>query len=253
MDKLQGKTAIVTGSTRGIGFAIAHAFASNGAKVIISSRKMVNVEQATAKINDEFPNQAFPFPLHVGKFDEHETFIKSIIEQVGFPTILVNNAATNPYFGPMIGLQWAAWDKTMEVNLKAPFSLSRELAKKAIANKQKASIINISSVFGLSASVGQGIYGMTKAAMIDMTKTLAHEWGRSGIRVNAIAPGLIETKFASAIINNPSYAKLYTQRSALGRHGQPEEIAGIAVYLASDESKFATGQTFVIDGGYSSQ
>ena len=253
MTSLNNKVAIVTGSTRGIGLAIATSFIEKGAKVVISSRKAENVTTVARELNHKHPGMAYPFPLHVGKTDLHQAFIEEIIEKVGFPTILVNNAAANPYFGPMINLQWAAWDKTIEVNLKGPFSLSKELAKKAIAQKKPISIINISSIFGLHASPGQGIYGMTKAALIDMTKTLSHEWGRVGIRVNAIAPGLVETKFASAILDNPTFAKQYANRSALNRHGKPNEIAGIAVYLASDESSFTTGQTFVVDGGYSCQ
>ncbi len=249
--RLQDKIALVTGSSRGIGFAIAEEFAREGARVIVSSRKKQNVDEAVQKINKRYPNSTTGVPFHVGNVVEHANFIDKIIESVGLPNILVNNAAANPYFGPMLGLDWSAWDKTFEVNLKAPFGLSREISKRLIDADANGSILNISSVYGLLAAEGQGIYGMTKAAMISMTKTMAHELGKQGIRINAIAPGLVETKFASAIVQNPQYCKIFTRRSALNRYAQPSEISGMAVFLASDESKFVTGQTFVVDGGYS--
>jgi len=245
--RLKDQIALITGSTRGIGLAIAKSFLEEGARVIICSRKEHNVNQATKELNH--PN-VFSRIFHVGKLETHEEFIQNLLADVGSPTILVNNAASNPYFGPMNNLSWEAWDKTMETNLKAPFSLSRILATHAIANKQGLSIINISSIFGLMPAPGQGIYGMTKAAMIAMTKTLAHEWGPFNIRVNAIAPGLVDTHFASAIVSNPQLSSQYTKRAALSRVGTPKEIAGIATYLASQEAAFVTGQTMIVDGGY---
>ena len=138
----------------------------------------------------------------------------------------------------------------METNLKAPFSLSRLLAAKAIEKQCSLSIVNVSSIFGMMPAPGQGIYAMTKAALISMTKSLAHEWGNHNIRVNAIAPGLVDTHFASAIVSNPKLLKGYIHRSALSRVGKPAEIAGIAAYLASEEAAFVTGQCMVVDGGF---
>jgi len=245
--KLENQIALVTGSTRGIGFAIAEKFLQEGAKVILCSRKVDNVTAAQEKLNH---NNAIAKVFHVGKLDTHEDFLKQISQEVGQPTILVNNAASNPYFGPMQNLSWDAWDKTMETNLKAPFSLSRLLAAQAIQNQHSLSIINVSSIYGMMPAPGQAIYGMTKAALISMTKSLAHEWGPHNIRVNAIAPGLIDTHFASAIVQNPRLVKGYTHRAALSRVGSPSEIAGMAAYLASSDASFVTGQCMVVDGGF---
>ena len=245
---MKKKIALVTGSTKGIGFAIAKRFLNDGMDVIICSRKQDNVDYAYQGLGCH--KRIHPRVFHVGKIDTHASFIQGIIDEIGSPNILVNNAASNPHFGPMNTLSWGAWDKTIETNLKAPFSLSRILAKHAISQKTPLSIINISSIFGMMPAPGQGIYGMTKAAMISMTKTLAHEWGSENIRVNAIAPGLVDTHFASAIVQNPHLIKGYTQRSALSKVGKPEEISGIASYLASEDATFVTGQCMVIDGGY---
>jgi NAD(P)-dependent dehydrogenase (short-subunit alcohol dehydrogenase family) len=246
--KLENSIALVTGSTRGIGFAIAQRLLEEGADVIICSRKEENVEKAYLKLDKH--ERVHPRVLHVGKLETHQTFIDELISSVGRPNILVNNAASNPYFGPMNKLSWTAWDKTVETNLKAPFSLSRLLAQEAIHAQSSLSIVNISSIFGLIPAPGQGIYGMTKAALIAMTKTLAHEWGKDNIRVNAIAPGLVDTHFASAIVQNPHLSKSYTDRAALSRVGRPEEIAGMAAYLASEDARFVTGQCMIIDGGF---
>ncbi|MBT8166000.1 MAG: SDR family oxidoreductase, partial [Acidimicrobiia bacterium] len=162
---------------------------------------------------------------------------------------LVNNAATNPYFGPMLAIEDSAFDKTIEVNLKGPLAASRGFAGQAPAG---GSIVNVASVAGLGAAPLQGVYGMTKAALISMTQTLAHELGPMGVRVNAVAPGLVETRFASALIQNEELLKHVVERTPVGRHGQPDEIAGAVVYLLSDAAAFMTGQVMTIDGGWSS-
>ena len=251
MSRLENQIAVVTGSSRGIGLAIAKSLLDNGATVIICSRKQQNVDQAYIPLVESYADRVIPKLIHVGKTEKHAEFIEDICQTVGTPSILVNNAAANPYFGPMMNLSWGAWDKTLEVNLKGAFGLSREVAKRAIAAQHPASIINVSSIFGINAAPFQAIYGMSKAAMISMTKSLAHEWGPSKIRVNAIAPGLVDTHFAAAIVENPQFRQQFTSRSALGRYAQPEEIADIATYLASQESRFVTGQCFIIDGGFS--
>ena len=242
------RIALVTGSTKGIGFAIARKLLEDGCDIIVCSRKQENVDKAFEML--EKNPKVHPRVFHVGKLDTHESFIQTIIDDIGRPNILVNNAASNPHFGPMNTLSWSAWDKTMETNLKAPFSLSRLLAQHAINTSGSLSIINISSIFGMMPAPNQGIYGMSKAAMISMTKTLAHEWGPHNIRVNAIAPGLVDTHFASAIVQNPQLVKGYKIRSALSKVGKPEEIAGIVRYLASSDASFVTGQCMVVDGGY---
>jgi NAD(P)-dependent dehydrogenase (short-subunit alcohol dehydrogenase family) len=250
--RLKGKVAIVTGSSRGIGLAIAKAFAKEGAKVVVSSRKPEGVEAAAAEINAAHPGAAFPLPLHVGHVEDHVGFVGHVAAEIGIPDILVNNAAANPYYGPLTGLGWGAFDKTVEVNLKGSLGLAIEVSKRLMEADRTGSVINLASVYGLAAAPLQGIYGMTKAAMISLTQTMAHEWGRQGIRVNAIAPGLVETRFAAAILEDPEYAGSFNSRSAIGRHAQPEEISGLAVYLASDEASFVTGQCFPVDGGYTS-
>jgi NAD(P)-dependent dehydrogenase (short-subunit alcohol dehydrogenase family) len=164
--------------------------------------------------------------------------------------VAVNNAATNPYFGPLMNVEWAAWDKTFELNLKGYFEVARQTAKRLLAANKPGAIVNVASVVGLRGFPMQGVYAMSKAAVISMTQTLAVELGRANIRVNAIAPGLVETRFASTLISNAETAKYMNDRAALGRHAQPEEIAPLAVFLASDESSFVTGQTYVIDGGF---
>jgi NAD(P)-dependent dehydrogenase (short-subunit alcohol dehydrogenase family) len=163
--------------------------------------------------------------------------------------VLVNCAGTNPYFGPMIGIDPGAYQKTFDVNLLGAFEATRAFAEHVIARKGKGSVINIASIAGMRAAMLQGVYGMTKAAMISMTQTFAVELGPSGIRVNSIAPGLIETRLAAALTSNPEVVERYSTRTALGRIGQPEELAGAALFLASDAASYVTGQTLVVDGG----
>jgi NAD(P)-dependent dehydrogenase (short-subunit alcohol dehydrogenase family) len=164
--------------------------------------------------------------------------------------VLVNNAGTNPHFGPLLEVESGAWNKTFEVNLKGPFVATREVAARLIGAGQAGAVINVASVVGLRAAPYQGVYAMTKAAMVSMTRTLAVELSGARIRVNAIAPGLVDTRLAAAIVGNEALVRTFTDHTALGRVAQPEEIAGMAVYLASDEASYVTGQTFCVDGGY---
>lgn len=252
MPRLQGKVAIVTGASRGIGAAIAEAFAAEGAKVVIASRKIDGLTAVADDINSRYPGSVFPRACHTGTPEQAVELVKWTEDNIGLPTVLVNNAATNPYFGPMLNVEWGAWDKTFDVNVKGYFTMSREVAQRLVDTGQSGSIINISSIFGLHGAKMQGVYAMTKAAVISMTETFAHELGRAGIRFNAICPGLVETRFASMLLQMPEIAASYKDRSALGDWAQPSEIAPIAVFLASDESKHVTAQKFVIDGGWTS-
>jgi len=245
---LTDRTVIVTGASRGIGQAIANACAIAGANVVLASRKQEGVDEAAATITAA-GGSALAVACHMGQPEEVSALFARATAEFGPIHGLVNNAATNPYFGPMLAIEEAAFDKTIEVNLKGPLVASRAFVGQAAPG---TSIVNVASVAGTGAAPLQGVYGMTKAALISMTQTLAHELGPMGVRVNAIAPGLVETRFASALIQNEDLLKHVVDRTPLGRHGQPDEIAGAAVYLLSDAAAFMTGQAMVIDGGWSS-
>jgi NAD(P)-dependent dehydrogenase (short-subunit alcohol dehydrogenase family) len=246
---LQSKTAIITGASRGIGEAIAHAFADAGAAVVLAARKPEALHAVADAITKK-GGRAVAVPTHTGKKDDVVKLVQAAVEAFGKVDVLVNNAATNPYFGPMLDIDDGAFDKTFEVNVKGAFWLTTEVVKHLQSRNAPGSIVNVASVAGLGSAPMQGVYGMTKAALLSMTRTFAAELGGSNIRVNAIAPGLVETKFAAALTTNEEILKLVTGRTPLGRHGQPNEIAGAALYLASDASGFMTGQTMVVDGGY---
>lgn len=247
---LSGHLALVTGGSRGIGEAIAARLVADGARVVIASRKLPGLEAAAERITAAHGGEVVPRVLHTGRFDEMEDWVSALDSEVGLPSILVNNAATNPYFGPMDGVSWAAWDKTFEVNLKGPYALTRALSRRWLKQGVGGRVVNVSSIFGLRAAPLQGVYGMTKAALVSLTRTLAHELGPHGIRVNALAPGLIETRFSKVLVETDAIRDGYSQRSALKRVGQPEEIAGMAAHLVSDAAAFTTGQVIELDGGY---
>jgi NAD(P)-dependent dehydrogenase (short-subunit alcohol dehydrogenase family) len=247
---LDGKVAIVTGASRGIGEAIARTFAAHGAKVVLASRKIDGLLAVAESIDKEHgPKTAIAVAAHTGKESDCAALVARAISELGRVDVLVNNAATNPFFGPMLDIENSAWDKTFDVNTKGYFWMARDVAKHLRGRDAPGSIVNIASVAGLVAAPMQGVYGMTKAAVIAMTRTLAVELGSSKIRVNAIAPGLVDTKLASAITSNDALADYFTKRAPAGRWGVPDEIAGGALYLASDSASFVTGHTLVIDGG----
>jgi NAD(P)-dependent dehydrogenase (short-subunit alcohol dehydrogenase family) len=243
---VEGKVAIVTGGSRGIGEAIARALADSGAKVVVAARKMDGLLAVAESIGD---GRAFAVAAHTGKQADCARLVEEAVKKFGKVDILVNNAATNPYFGPMIDIDEGAWDKTFEVNVKGYFWMCREVARHLRGREAPGSIVNVSSVAGLAAAPLQGVYAMTKAAIISMTKTLAFELSANKIRVNAIAPGFVDTRFASAIVKNETLSAEVLRRTPMGRVGVPDEIAGGAVYLASDSASFLTGHTLVIDGG----
>jgi NAD(P)-dependent dehydrogenase (short-subunit alcohol dehydrogenase family) len=243
---LKDKVIVITGASRGIGEAIARACVDAGARVALASRKQADLDGVAASLPAD---RALAVACHTGKADEVDALFAKAIGKFGRVDGLVNNAATNPYFGPLIDTPDAAIDKTFEVNVKGYFYCARALVKHARSRGGGGAIVNIASIAGLRAALMQGIYGATKAAVISMTQTLAAELGSSNIRVNAIAPGLVETRFASALVNNPSILERVVQRTPLGRHAQPAELAGGAVYLLSDAASFTTGTVLVCDGG----
>ena len=240
--RLDGKVALVTGGSRGIGKGIAQAFAEAGARVMITSRKADSCEAAAAEIG---PAADFE-PGHTGKPEDAERVIDATIGRLGGLDILVNNAATNPYAGPTIEVDLPRWEKTLQVNLTAPLVWTQLAWQKAMQERGGA-VINVSSVGGLATSPILGVYDVTKAALIHLTKQLAAELGPK-VRVNAVAPGLIKTDFARALWEGgggEQVAKAYP----LKRLGEPEDIAAAVTYLASDASSWVTGETLVLDGG----
>jgi NAD(P)-dependent dehydrogenase (short-subunit alcohol dehydrogenase family) len=245
---LKDQVAIVTGASRGIGEAIAVRLAEHGAAVMLVARKPDALHAVAERIT-KAGGRAVAMTGHTGKAEDVKAVVAKTIAEFGKVDVLVNNAAANPYFGPMLGIDDGAWDKTFEVNVKGYFAMMREVANHLQERNAPGSLINVASIAGIRSAPFQGVYGMTKAAVISMTQTLAQELGASNIRVNAIAPGLVETKFASAIVGDEGLRKHVVDKTALGRHAQPDEIAGAAVFLASQASSYVTGQVLVVDGG----
>jgi NAD(P)-dependent dehydrogenase (short-subunit alcohol dehydrogenase family) len=241
---LTDRVIVVTGASRGIGEEIARAAAAAGAVVVLASRKQEGLEEVAATIHGD-GGTALAVATHTGRPEEVKALFDRVMDEYGAVHGLVNNAATNVHFGPMVTVDDAAWDKNFEVNVKGYFYCSREFASRA----EGGSIVNVASVVGLRAAPLQSVYGMTKASVISMTRSLAMELGPAGIRVNAIAPGLVETRFAQVLVDDPSSRDHFVARTFLGRHAQPDEIAGTAIYLLSDASSYTTGQVIAVDGG----
>jgi NAD(P)-dependent dehydrogenase (short-subunit alcohol dehydrogenase family) len=247
---LDGKVAIITGGSRGIGEAIARCFAAHGASIVVASRKPEGVAAVAETIAKEYgTDRVLAVAAHTGKEEDASRLVREAIGRFGKVDVLVNNAGTNPYFGPLLNADNGAWDKTFDVNLKGYFWCAREVARHCLGREAPGSIINVASIAGIAASPMQGVYSMTKAAVISMTKTLAVELAPSKIRVNAIAPGFVDTRLASAILKSDELLKHVLERTPMRRYGMPGEIAGGALYLASDAASFLTGHTLVIDGG----
>ena len=245
---LTGKVALVTGASKGIGEAIALLYGAAGARVVVSSRKQESVDLVADTIIKK-GGQAKGIACHMGNADDITRLMDETIAAYGTIDIVVNNAATNPVFGPVVDTDASAFDKVMNVNVKGPF----ELAKKAypfMKEKKSGSVINISSIGGLRPEYGLGIYSVSKAAMISLTKVMAREWGQYNIRANVICPGLIQTKFSEALWKNDKILQHVLEKVPLNRVGQPDEISGLALFLASDAAGYCTGSVFVADGGY---
>lgn len=245
---LAGKVAIVTGASKGIGKFIALALAQQGAKVVVSSRKL----EAVNEVAEEFKSKgldAVGFPCHMGDDEQIQALAESTIKNLGGIDIIVNNAATNPVFGPVQEAGDRAFDKIMNVNVRGPLNLAK-YAYESMKSRGGGSVINISSIEGLTPGQGLGLYSVSKAALIQLTKVLAREWGPDNIRANAICPGLIETKFSEALTSNEKILKMVMMKQALPMLAQPEDIAGLALFLASEASRFVTGAVISADGGY---
>ncbi|MCI0705728.1 MAG: SDR family oxidoreductase [Planctomycetia bacterium] len=244
---LAGKVAIVTGGGRGIGKAIAKRFAEAGANVVIASRKMENL-QATATEFSSLPGKVVPIACHVGRADQLENLVRETQTQLGPIDILVNNSATNIGQGPSLDVTDEMLDKMIEINIKSALRLVRLVVPKMIERKS-GSIINIASIAGLVPQPGGLLYSFTKAGLIMLTRSWAREFGPHGVRVNAIAPGLIQTDFSEFFWKDEQHRAHVETTQPIRRIGQPDEIGFAALYLASDEASFVTGQVFVFDGG----
>jgi NAD(P)-dependent dehydrogenase (short-subunit alcohol dehydrogenase family) len=244
---LKDRVAVVTGASRGIGRAIAIGLSACGAKVALSSRKEADLKALAEEIAAS-GGESLVVPCHMGTQEDVERLVRTVEENWGGIDLVVNNAATSPYFGPFVETTLEAWDKIMDVNLRGPFLLS-SLAAKGMKDRRRGKIINISSNESFDPSPEMGAYSISKAALNSMTQVLAKDLGPFGIQVNCIAPGLIETRFAQPLFEDQKLYRHYVGKTALKRHGQPEEIAEMVLFLASDGSDFITGQTYAVDGG----
>ena len=245
---LQGKVALVTGGSRGIGKSIALCLAEAGADIILASRKPPDLKVVAQEIS-QMGRKALAVPTNVRHLTEIDNLIKKSLEEFDHIDILVNNAATNPVFGSVFNIDEKAWEVTIGLNLKSYLFLSQAVGK-IMRDKGGGNIINIASVNGVRPGLGAGVYSISKAGVIMLTQVLAQEWGQHNIRVNTIAPGIVKTRFSEALLNNPAIATEREKSIALGRVSEPEEIANAALFLASEASSYMTGQTLIIDGGH---
>jgi NAD(P)-dependent dehydrogenase (short-subunit alcohol dehydrogenase family) len=244
-----GKVAIITGASRGIGLAIAARYAQAGMKVVLSSRKQDALDAVAADLRAA-GGDVLAVAAHNGDKAALAALVEATVAHYGGVDVLVNNAATNPHFGPLLEAADSMWQKTLEVNVLGNFWLTQAVVPQMRA-RGGGKIINVASVNGLRPGTMQGVYSATKAAVINLTQTLGMELAAENIQVNAIAPGLIRTKFAEAIWGNEAMLEMITARTPARRIGDPDEIAGVALFLAAPASNFATGQVFVVDGGIS--
>ena len=245
---LTGKVALVTGASQGIGAAIAQGLAAFGARIVVSSRKQASVD-AIAQGIKERGGEALAVAAHMGDSVQLQQLVEKAHVVFGCVDILVNNAATNPVYGPILETDTAAFDKIMAVNVRGPLELSR-LIHPLMAARGGGSVINISSIGGLSPEPGLGLYSVSKAALISLTKVLAQEWGKDGIRCNAICPGLVKTKFSAALWQDEKTLQRFLREVPLGRIAQPEEMVGLALFLSSPAASYCTGAVYTVDGGY---
>ncbi|HZF66438.1 MAG TPA: glucose 1-dehydrogenase [Gemmatirosa sp.] len=245
---LTDRVCLVTGASKGIGEAIAHALAGAGARVVVSSRRQEAVDEVAHAIVAA-GGEAIAVAAHVGRLDEARALVERTVAHYGGVDVVVNNAATNPVFGPVLEADDTAFDKIMAVNVKGPLEIARA-AHASMSARGHGSVINLSSIGGVSPEPGLGLYSVSKAAIVSLTQVLAQEWGAAGVRANVICPGLIKTKFSQALWSDERILKHTLAQQALPRIGVPEDVAGLALFLASDASAYCTGGVFVVDGGY---
>ena len=245
---LGGRVAFITGGSRGIGRAIALLLARHGATVAVASRKLEGCEAVAAEIRAA-GGIASAHACHIGEPAQITAALADVEARYGRLDILVNNAATNPYYGPSVDMELAAWQKTVDVNIRGYFWASIEAARR-MQRQGKGAIVNVASVNAFRPMEGQVCYSLTKAAIVNMTQGLAKEWARDGIRVNALVPGFVETRFAAAIHENEALRAAAERLVPMGRIAQPEEMAGAVLYLVSDAASYTTGSCLTADGGW---
>jgi dehydrogenase/reductase SDR family member 4 len=245
---LEGKIALITGASKGIGEAIARYYVAAGAKVVINARKADELALVAADISAQTGGVCVPFAANAGDLEGCQKMVAFCVAEFGGVDILVNNAATNPVFGSANDCPSWAFEKIMAVNVQAPFELGK-LVYPLMAARGGGSVVNISSIAGITPDAGLGIYSVSKAALNMLTKVCANEWGAEGVRVNAICPGLIKTKFSEALWKDDKMLQHFTKNIPIARMGTVDEIAGLALYLAADASSYCTGSIFTVDGG----
>lgn len=245
---LAGKVALITGGSRGIGRSIALGLAEAGADIVLAARKLPDLEEAAREIT-RMGRRALAVPANIRHLPELDNLVARALAEFHRIDILVNNAATNPVFGSVFDIDEKVWDVTMGLNLKSCFFLSQAVGR-VMREQGGGNIINVSSEDGVRPFVGLGVYSISKAGVIMLTKVLAQEWGQYNIRVNAIAPAFVRTRFSQAILANPQMVGEVERNTALGRIAEPEEMVNTALFLASEASSYITGQTIILDGGH---
>lgn len=246
--RLLGKVALVTGGSRGIGRSIALGLAEAGADIVLAARKLPDLEETAQEIT-KLGRRALAVSANIRHLPELDNLVNKAVGEFHSIDILVNNAATNPVFGSVFDIDEKAWDVTMGLNLKGCFFLSQAVGK-VMREKGGGCIINVASEDGIRPFVGLGVYSISKAGVLMLTKVLAEEWGQYNIRVNAIAPAFVRTRFSQAVWGNPLMVKEVENNTALGRIAEPEEMVNAALFLASEASSYMTGQTIILDGGH---
>lgn len=247
MPDLTDRVALITGASRGIGRAIAEAFANAGAKVVLTSRTQETLDEVAADIEAD-GGTALPVAAHVGEMDAIQDLLATVNESFGGVDVLINNAATNPHFGPVLTAEESQWDKTFDVNVKGYWRMVKACAS-SMKERGGGKVINVASVAGQQPMAGMGVYSVSKAGVLMLTEVLGAELAGAGIQVNAIVPGFIKTKFSKAIWDNEQLSESVLKATPQHRMADPSELTGLAMYLGSSESDFVTGTAFRIDGG----